>query len=121
MAMGMEAKVTVLDKSLKRLNELDQQYGSRLTTIFATQSALEQYVAKADLVVGAVLVPGAMAPKLVTTAMLADMSAGSVIVDVAIDQGGCFESSRVTTHKEPTYVQSGVVHYCVGEYAGRGA
>jgi alanine dehydrogenase len=118
MAMGMEAHVTVLDKSLSRLRELDFQFGSKLNTIYATSEALELYVAAADLVIGAVLVPGAAAPVLVTRAMLRAMRPGSVVVDVAIDQGGCFETSRPTTHQEPTYVTEGVVHYCVTNMPG---
>lgn len=118
MAMGMEARVTVLDKSLSRLRELDFQFGSKLNTIYATVEALEQYVAAADLVIGAVLVPGAAAPKLVTRPMLKTMRPGSVVVDVAIDQGGCFETSRPTTHHEPTYVVDNVVHYCVANMPG---
>ncbi|KTD64889.1 alanine dehydrogenase [Legionella spiritensis] len=118
MAMGMEARVTVLDKSLTRLRELDFQFGAKLNTIYATVAALEDYVIHADLVIGAVLVPGASAPKLVTHAMLKAMSPGSVVVDVAIDQGGCFESSRPTTHQEPTYVVEDVVHYCVANMPG---
>lgn len=118
MAMGMEASVTVLDKSLPRLRELDFQFGAKLNTIYATKDALEHYVTHADLVVGAVLVTGAKAPKLVTRAMLKKMRPGSVLVDVAIDQGGCFETSRPTTHSEPTYVEEGVVHYCVANMPG---
>ena len=118
MAMGMEAHVTVLDKSLSRLRELDFQFGSKLNTIYATSEALERYVMDADLVVGAVLVPGASAPKLVTRAMLNAMRPGSVVVDVAIDQGGCFETSKPTTHLEPTYMAEGVVHYCVANMPG---
>lgn len=118
MAMGMEASVTVLDKSLRRLNELDFQFGSKLRTIFATSGAIEEYVHDADLVVGAVLVHGAAAPKLVTRNMLKNMRPGSVIVDVAIDQGGCFETSRPTTHSHSTYVEEGVVHYCVANMPG---
>lgn len=118
MAMGMEARVTVLDKSLTRLRELDFQFGSKLNTIYATSEALEHYVATADLIIGAVLVPGAAAPKLVTRSMLKAMRPGSVVVDVAIDQGGCFETSRPTTHLEPTYVDEGVVHYCVTNMPG---
>ncbi len=118
MAMGMEARVTVLDKSLTRLRELDFQFGSKLNTIYATSEALEQYVVSADLVVGAVLVPGAAAPKLLTRAMLKDMRPGSVVVDVAIDQGGCFETSRPTTHHEPTYIVDDIVHYCVANMPG---
>lgn len=118
MAMGMEARVTVIDKSLTRLHELDFQFGSKLNTIYATAEALEYYVTSADLVVGAVLVPGASAPKLVTRAMLKAMRPGSVMVDVAIDQGGCFETSRPTTHHEPTYVVDDIVHYCVANMPG---
>ncbi len=118
MAMGMEARVTVLDKSLWRLHELDFQFGSKLNTIYATVEALEHYVTEADLVIGAVLVPGAAAPKLVTSAMLKAMRPGSVVVDVAIDQGGCFETSRPTTHQKPTYVVDDIVHYCVANMPG---
>lgn len=118
MAIGMEANVIVLDKSLERLRELDCQFGAKLHTIYATSEALEHYVQSADLVVGAVLVHGAQAPKLVTRAMLKTMRPGSVIVDVAIDQGGCCETSRPTTHQEPTYVVDGVVHYCVANMPG---
>ncbi len=118
MAMGMEAHVTVLDTSLQRLRELDFQFGSKLNTIFATGEAIEKYVIDADLVVGAVLVPGAAAPKLVTRDMLKKMRPGSVVLDVAIDQGGCFETSRPTTHKDPTYVVENIVHYCVTNMPG---
>ncbi|WP_367607159.1 alanine dehydrogenase [Legionella sp. W05-934-2] len=118
MAMGMEAYVTVVDKSLQRLRELDFQFGSKLNTIYATQESMEHYVTHADLVIGAVLVPGAAAPKLVTRKMLREMRPGSVVVDVAIDQGGCFETSRPTTHLEPTYVEENVVHYCVANMPG---
>lgn len=118
MAMGMEARVTVLDKSLPRLQDLDFQFGAKLNTIYATRDALEHYVTCADLVVGAVLVPGAAAPKLVTRKMLRAMRPGSVVVDVAIDQGGCFETSRATTHHEPTYIEENVVHYCVANMPG---
>lgn len=118
MAMGMEAQVTVLDTSLNRLQELDFQFGSKLNTIFATAESIEQYVLDADLVVGAVLVPGAAAPKLVKRSMLSRMRPGSVLVDVAIDQGGCFETSRPTTHDEPTYVIDHIVHYCVANMPG---
>ncbi|MEM1244303.1 MAG: alanine dehydrogenase, partial [Pseudomonadota bacterium] len=113
MAMGLEARVTVLDKSLKRLKELDFQFGSKLNSIYATEEAIEHYVKHADLVVGAVLVPGAAAPKLVTRKMLKQMRPGAVLVDVAIDQGGCFSTSRPTTHADPTYVVDDIVHYCV--------
>ncbi len=118
MAMGKEARVTVIDKSLHRLQELDLQFGSRISTLFATQAAIEQQLAHADLVIGAVLVPGRAAPKLVTREMLKLMHPGSVMVDVAIDQGGCFETSRATTHDNPTYVEDGVVHYCVANMPG---
>ncbi len=117
-AMGMEARVSVIDKSLKRLKELDFQFGSKLNTVYSTAEAIEQYVLNADLVVGAVLVPGAAAPRLVTRHMLKGMRRGSVVVDVAIDQGGCFETSRPTTHAEPTFVEEGVVHYCVANMPG---
>lgn len=118
MAMGMEARVTVIDKSLTRLRELDFQFGSKLSTIYATAESMERYVTEADLVIGAVLVPGAAAPKLVSREMLRAMQPGSVLVDVAIDQGGCFETSHPTTHQEPTYVTEGVVHYCVANMPG---
>lgn len=121
MAIGLEAYVTVLDTSLARLRELDLRFGTRLNTICSTTEQIEKYVAKADLVVGAVLVPGAAAPKLVTNEMVKNMKPGSVMVDVAIDQGGCFESSRPTTHAEPTYVVDGVVHYCVTNMPGAAA
>jgi len=117
-AMGNEASVTVIDKSLPRLQALDFQFGGRLNTIFATVEALEEYVPAADMVVGAVLVPGAAAPKLVTRDMIKTMRKGSALVDVAIDQGGCFETSKATTHSEPTYVVDGVVHYCVANMPG---
>ena len=118
MAMGMEAHVTVLDRSLQRLKELDFQFGCMLNTVYSTREALIRYVASADLLVGAVLVPGAAAPKLVDRQMLTTMKPGSVLVDVAIDQGGCFETSRPTTHADPTYVEEGVVHYCVANMPG---
>jgi alanine dehydrogenase len=118
MAVGLEASVTIIDKSLPRLKELDLQFGPRATTLFATTAAIEQAVLAADLVIGAVLVPGAAAPKLVTRAMVRGMRPGSVLVDIAIDQGGCFETSRPTTHRDPTYVDEGVVHYCVTNMPG---
>ncbi len=118
MAMGLETSVTVLDKSLHRLNELDMQFGSTLNTIFSTVDAVENFVAGADLVIGAVLVPGGAAPKLVSRDMLGGMQTGSEMVDVAIDQGGCFETSRSTSHDNPTYVEEGVVHYCVTNMPG---
>lgn len=118
MAMGLEAHVIVIDRSLKRLYELDLQFGAKLHTMFATVDAIENHVMSADLVIGAVLVPGAAAPKLVTREMLRKMRKGSVIVDISIDQGGCFETSRPTTHAEPTYVEEDVVHYCVTNMPG---
>ncbi len=117
-AVGMGANVTILDRSLPRLAWLDDSFGGRLTTVFSTRDAVEQYVSAADLVIGAVLVPGAAAPKLVTREMLKRMKPGAVIVDVAIDQGGCFETSRPTTHQQPTYVVDGIVHYCVANMPG---
>lgn len=118
MAVGMEARVTVLDRSLPRLRELDYEFGGRINTVYSTQDAVATHVEKADLVIGAVLVPGAAAPRLVTREMVASMRPGSVIVDVAIDQGGCFETSTVTTHQKPTYTVNDVVHYCVGNMPG---
>jgi alanine dehydrogenase len=118
MAMGMEAWVTVIDKSLDRLKELDMQFGKELHTQFATVDSIESQVLAADLVIGAVLVPGAAAPKLVSRDLVARMKPGSVLVDIAIDQGGCFETSRPTTHAAPTYVEHGVVHYCVTNMPG---
>lgn len=118
MAIGMEAHVTVIDRLLDRLRELDFQFGAKLNTIYATTEAIEHYVVSADLVIGAVLVHGAAAPKLVTRAMLKAMRPGSVVVDVAIDQGGCFETSRATTHLNPTYIVEDVVHYCVANMPG---
>jgi alanine dehydrogenase len=117
-AMGMEAQVTVIDRSLPRLQELDLLFGSRIQTLFATTDAIETEVAGADLVIGAVLVPGAAAPKLVSHELVRQMHPGSVIVDIAIDQGGCCETSHATTHDHPTYVVDGVVHYCVANMPG---
>lgn len=118
MAVGMGANVAVLDRSLDRLKELDMVFGEKMNTIFSTRDAIEKYVLDADLVIGAVLVPGASAPKLVTRRMLKTMKTGAVVVDVAIDQGGCFETSKPTTHQEPTYIVDGVVHYCVANMPG---
>ncbi len=118
MAMGMEAHVTVIDRALERLYELDLQFGPMLNTIYSTVDAIERYVTGADLVIGAVLVPGAAAPKLVSRDMVRQMRPGSVLVDIAIDQGGCFETSRGTTHDAPTYIEEGVVHYCVTNMPG---
>src|ERR1700730_2810758 len=118
MAVGLGAEVSVLDRSLPRLRELDELFGGRVRTRFSTIEAIEQEVFAADVVIGAVLVPGASAPKLISRDMLKAMQRGSVLVDVAIDQGGCFETSRATTHAEPTYEVDGVVHYCVANMPG---
>lgn len=117
-AMGMGADVVILDKRLSRLRELDDLFGPRLKTLFATPKSIEEAVIAADLVVGAVLVPGKLAPKLITEDMVKKMTPGSVIVDVAIDQGGCSETSRVTSFSDPTYITHGVVHYCVANMPG---
>ena len=118
MALGLGADVSILDKSLARLRHLADKYGGRVKCVYATVERIEQWAREADLIIGAVLVPGAAAPKLVTRAMLEKMKRGTVIVDVAIDQGGCFETSRPTTHQDPTFVECGVVHYCVANMPG---
>ena len=118
MAIGIGAQVTVIDRSITRLKELDQQFGSQIHTLYSTTAAIEQAVVEADLVIGAVLVPGAAAPKLVTREMVKKMRPGSVVVDIAIDQGGCLETSKPTSHSNPTYVEEGVVHYCVTNMPG---
>ncbi len=117
-AVGMRARVTVLDKNVRRLDALDQEFNGSVATVYATMDAIEREVLRTDLVIGAVLVPGAAAPKLVSRATVARMKPGSVMVDVAIDQGGCFETSRPTTHAEPTYIVDGIVHYCVTNMPG---
>ncbi|WP_431283577.1 alanine dehydrogenase [Humitalea sp. 24SJ18S-53] len=117
-ATGMRARVTVLDKNLRVLDALDREFNGGIATLYATTETITEAVLEADLVIGAVLVPGAAAPKLVSRALLRRMRPGSVLVDVAIDQGGCFETSRPTTHAEPTYVEEGVVHYCVTNMPG---
>ena len=117
-ATGMGGHVTVIDRDIRRLAEIDSHYKSLIVTRFSNRTNIEEEVAQADLVIGAVLVPGAEAPKLVTADMVKDMKRGAVIVDVAIDQGGCCETSRPTTHDEPTYVVDGVVHYCVANMPG---
>jgi alanine dehydrogenase len=117
-AMGMGARVVVIDKSVERLYHLDLQFGSKIMTIYSTLDAVERHVLTADLVIGAVLIPGGSAPRLVSRDMLKHMRPGSVIVDVSIDQGGCFETSRPTTHQNPTYIIDGVVHYCVSNMPG---
>ncbi len=117
-AVGMGANVTVVDRSVDTLKRISAQFGPSISTVFSTRAAIEDLVKQADLLIGTVLVPGASAPKLVTRAMVAGMKKGSVIVDVAIDQGGCVETSRATSHSEPTYVVDGVVHYCVANMPG---
>ncbi|HSP31236.1 MAG TPA: alanine dehydrogenase [Halomonas sp.] len=118
MAVGVGAEVTVLDKSPDVLRRLDSEYGNRIQTLYSTAATLEQQVMAADLVVGAVLIPGAAAPKLISSELIARMQPGAVLVDVAIDQGGCAETSRPTTHAEPTYIVDQVVHYCVANMPG---
>lgn len=118
MAIGLGARVTVFDQNLPVLRGLDELFAGRLQTRYATGAAIEESVQSADLIVGSVLVPGASAPKLVTEAMVRRMQAGSVVVDVAIDQGGCFETSRPTTHEAPHYLSHDVVHYCVANMPG---
>jgi alanine dehydrogenase len=117
-AIGMGANVTLLDRSMDVLRRLNSQFGSTLKTIFSSKDALEEQVISADLVIGGVLIPGAAAPKLVTKEMIKKMKPGSAIVDVAIDQGGCFETSKATTHDHPTYLVDDVVHYCVANMPG---
>ena len=118
MAAGLGAEVTVIDRSIPRLRELDDLFTGRVRTRVSTIESVEEEVFSADVVIGAVLVPGASAPKLVTRAMLKSMRPGAVLVDVAIDQGGCFETSHATTHSEPTYEVDGIVHYCVANMPG---
>jgi alanine dehydrogenase len=118
MAVGLGAEVTILDRSLPRLRQLDDLFGGRVRTRYSTVAAVEEELRAADVVVGAVLVPGASAPKLVTRAMLKEMRPRSVLVDVAIDQGGCFETSHATTHEEPTYVVDDIIHYAVANMPG---
>jgi alanine dehydrogenase len=118
MAVGTGARVTILDKSVDRLRQLDLVYGNRIATVYSNAQAIEEAVLSADLVIGGVLVPGAAAPKLVSRALISRMKAGAVVVDVAIDQGGCFATSRATTHADPTYVVDGVIHYCVANMPG---
>jgi alanine dehydrogenase len=113
MAVGMRADVTIYDINMERLAELDMFFSSQIKTAYASRAAIANAVQEAELVIGAVLVPGAAAPKLVTREMLKTMKRGSVLVDIAIDQGGCAETSHPTTHVEPTYLEEGVIHYCV--------
>ena len=118
MAVGLGARVTVIDRSLEVLANFDSRFGNQVQTLYSTQDAIIEETLAADLVIGAVLVPGASAPKLVTRDLVASMKKGSVMVDVAIDQGGCFETSRPTTHDDPTYIVDDVVHYCVANMPG---
>ncbi len=118
MAVGARADVMVFDRSMKRLAELDNDFDGTIKTAFSTPAAVEKAVCEADLIIGAVLIPGASAPKLVTRAMLKNMKDGAVLVDIAIDQGGCFETSKATTHDNPTYNIDGIVHYCVANMPG---
>lgn len=118
MALGLGADVTILDKDLARLRTLDALFGPHLKTLYSSPLSLEEAVSRADLVIGAVLIPGKTAPKLISREMIKKMSPGSVLIDVAIDQGGCAETSKPTTHGDPTYVVDGVVHYCVTNMPG---
>ena len=118
MALGLGADVVVLEKSTERMEELVARFGTGLKTLYSTQGAIEDECAGADLVIGGVLIPGAAAPKLITRKMIKDWKSGSVLVDVAIDQGGCAETSRPTTHADPTYIVDGVIHYCVANMPG---
>ena len=118
MAVGLGAQVTILDRSLPRLRELDQKYGGRVQCLYSTAAAIEEEALASDLVIGAVLIPGAAAPKLLTRDIIGRMKRGAVVVDVAIDQGGCFETSKATTHDTPTYEVDGVIHYCVANMPG---
>ncbi|VWC67994.1 alanine dehydrogenase [Burkholderia lata] len=118
MAVGLGARVTVLDTNVNRLRQLDLVFANRITTVCSNAHTIDEAVRDADVVIGAVLVPGASAPRLVTRDMIATMRTGAVVVDVAIDQGGCFETSHATTHADPTFVVDGVVHYCVANMPG---
>jgi alanine dehydrogenase len=118
MAVGLGADVTVIDRDLARLKALDAQYAGRVRTVFSTRDAIERHVVQADLVIGTVLIPGAAAPKLISRELVRAMRPGSVIVDVAVDQGGCCETTRPTTHATPTFLEHGVVHYCVANMPG---
>src|SRR6185436_13674695 len=115
---GLGAHVTILERSVDRLRPLEEILSGRVTLLMSSRLQIEESVAHADLVIGAVLIPGALAPKLVTRDMISGMRPGAVVVDVAIDQGGCFETSRPTTHSEPVYVVDGVTHYCVANMPG---
>lgn len=117
-ATGLGAQVTIIDRSINRLAYLDDVFGSSITTLYSTKANIEKSVISADLVIGSILIPGASAPKMITEDMVKKMKKGSVIVDVAIDQGGCAETSIVTTHENPVYIKHGIVHYCVGNMPG---
>ena len=118
MAVGLQAEVTVIDRSVKRLRELQSLFGNAIKTVYSTHHAIEAHVLDADLVIGSVLIPGDAAPKLVSRDMVRDMRDGSALVDIAIDQGGCFATSRPTSHAQPTFIAEGVVHYCVTNMPG---
>ncbi len=118
LAVGMGADVTIMDRSIERLRWLDNHYQGRVKCVYSTAAAIEEHALASDMVIGAVLIPGAAAPKLLTRDIISRMKPGSVVVDVAIDQGGCFETSKATTHADPTYVVDGVVHYCVANMPG---
>ena len=118
MAVGLGAEVTIVDRSIPRLRQLDDMFNGRVRTRYSTLETIDHEISIADAVIGAVLIPGASAPRLVTREMLKRMKPGAVLVDVAIDQGGCFETSRATTHAEPTYVVDGIIHYCVANMPG---
>jgi alanine dehydrogenase len=117
-ALGLGAKVTILERSIDRMRHLEEVLGARVTLLMSSSLQIEESVADADVVIGAVLIPGALAPRLVTRDMVREMKEGSVVADVAIDQGGCVETSRPTTHSEPVYVVDGVTHYCVANMPG---
>ena len=118
MAIGLQADVTIVDLSVARLRQLAFQFGNAVTTVYSTKESVESLVTAADLIIGSVLIPGAAAPKLVTSDMVRNMKSGSALVDISIDQGGCFETSKPTTHAEPTYIVDDVVHYCVTNMPG---
>jgi alanine dehydrogenase len=117
-AQGMEAEVVVLDMNINKLRDIDRIHQGKILTLASNRLAVEETVMSADLVIGAVLVPGAVAPKIVTRDVIKEMKPGSVVVDISIDQGGCFETSHMTTHSDPTYIVDDVVHYCVGNMPG---
>jgi alanine dehydrogenase len=117
-AQGMEAEVIILDRNIHKLRDVDRIHKGRILTLMSNRLVVEEIVTEADLVIGAVLVPGAVAPQIVTEEIIKEMKPGAVVVDISIDQGGCFETSRMTTHSDPTYVVHDVVHYCVGNMPG---